>query len=218
MEHSIFGIRTSLPFCIKPSLSQFRPEVLHTHASETPSNTFEARRSWPPCYSLDLCLINTASSTTPSVDFEPISTSVVKSCVPTPWISNRSGADITVSMTNTSGGSATSFTVQLAILYMTATRQQQLVEEGCWDDHRHVNSSIPTHTRRHTLILAGSRGSGMVQPAFDGNPFDVISLVKNFESEWSLHQKTWPFSVKIEAIRIEVRTKYKWPSQLQIRG
>ena len=38
-----------------------------------------------------------------------------------PWVSNRSSVDITVSITNTSGGSAASFKIQPAILYMTAT-------------------------------------------------------------------------------------------------
>jgi hypothetical protein len=38
-----------------------------------------------------------------------------------PWVSNRSGVDITVSITNTSGGSASSYKIQPAILYMTAT-------------------------------------------------------------------------------------------------
>jgi len=36
-----------------------------------------------------------------------------------PWISNRTGADISVSITNTSGGSASSFNVKPAILYQT---------------------------------------------------------------------------------------------------
>ncbi len=38
-----------------------------------------------------------------------------------PWISNRTGTDIDVSITNTSGGSASSFKVEPAILYQTAT-------------------------------------------------------------------------------------------------
>jgi hypothetical protein len=38
-----------------------------------------------------------------------------------PWVSNRSGFDIIVTITNTSGGSADNYTVKPAILYVTAT-------------------------------------------------------------------------------------------------
>lgn len=38
-----------------------------------------------------------------------------------PWVSNRSGVDIIVSITNKSGGNADKFTVKPAILYATAT-------------------------------------------------------------------------------------------------
>ena len=72
-----------------------------------------------------------------------------------PWISNRSGVDITVSITNASGGSADQFNIQPAILYMTATpTAPESSSKNYWS--RKAAETI-------TVTIAGSKHSFTVQ-------------------------------------------------------
>ena len=73
-----------------------------------------------------------------------------------PWISNRTGTDIAVSITNTSGGSASSFRVQPAILYETDnTSAAECSSRNYW---------LRKEAETLTVKIGGSTHNFTVQP------------------------------------------------------
>jgi len=91
-----------------------------------------------------------------------------------PWISNRSGADISVSITNTSGGSHSSFNVKPAIMYQTiVAAAPECSSRNYWSRKAAETLTVTTPSSTQTFTVQPNDHVNIYADSYEAYPVTV---------------------------------------------